>query len=98
MVANGTPGGEVVAGSVYYGSCGTTAYAVARFQPGPDATPQESIAFQGAGSVAHYLVQEAGQPWRLVGMAPFPSSSPSCATFTELPALLRTAWQDCPQG
>jgi hypothetical protein len=98
VAANGTPGGEAVPGSIYYGTCGTTAYAVARFGPAPGSTIQEQIAFQDAGSVAHYFVRSAEGHWTLAGTAPFPSATPSCATFTQLPAALRAIWRDCPQG
>jgi hypothetical protein len=98
VAANGTPGGQALPGSIYYGTCGTTAYAVARFGPAPGATMQEQIAFQDAGSVAHYFVRPAEGLWTLAGTAPFPSATSSCATFTQLPAALRAIWRDCPQG
>jgi hypothetical protein len=98
VAANGTPGGEAVPGSIYYGTCGTTAYAVARFGPAPGATIQEQIAFQDAGSVAHYFVRPGEGHWTLAGTAPFPSAMASCAGFTQLPAALRAIWRDCPQG
>jgi hypothetical protein len=98
VAANGTPGGQVVPGSLYYGTCGITGYAVARFEPGPGATGQEQVAFQDAGSVAHYFVQPQGQPWRLVGSAPYPSHGMNCRTFAQLPGTLRAIWQDCPNG
>lgn len=96
--ANGTPGGQTVSGSVYYGICDTTAYAVARFRPSAAATPQEANSFQDAGAAPHYFIQAAGQPWRLVGSAPFPGHQNDCSTFTQAPNELRAAWQDCPDG
>lgn len=96
--ANGTPGGQTVSGSVYYGICDTTAYAVARFRPSSTATQQEANSFQDAGAGPHYFIQTAGQPWRLVGSAPFPGHQNDCSTFTQAPDELRTAWQDCPNG
>jgi hypothetical protein len=97
VAANSKPGGETVPGSVYYGICDSTAYAVASFMPGPGATLQQSIAFQDAGSVAHYFLQTAGRPWTLVGSAPFPQITPGCGKFVQLPAALRAIWADCPR-
>ena len=96
--ASGTPGGETVPGSVYYGTCGTTGYAVARFRPSQTATPQEQVSFQDAGSVARYFVLVPGEPWMLAGSQSFPPRAEGCTTFSRLPSALRTAWRNCPQA
>lgn len=94
--ANGSPGGETVPGSVYYGTCATTGYAVSRFQPAPGSTPQEQVSFQDAGGFPRFFIEASGQGWKLAGSAS--SRNAGCSSFTELPAALRTLWQGCPQG
>ena len=95
--ANGTPWAQTVPGSVYYGTCGSTGYAVARFQPGSASTDPAS--FQDEGAAPHYFVEAAGAPWKLVvDSANFPQHMRDCSTFTQLPDALRSLWQDCPNG
>lgn len=97
--ANGSPGGETVPGSVYYGVCGSTSYAVARFQPSPTATPEQANSFQDEGAAPHYFMEASGESWKLVtDGANFPQHMRDCSTFTQLPEALRTLWQDCPNG
>ena len=98
--ANGSPGGMTVPGSVYYGTCGTTSYAVARFQPAQDSTAAEQNSFQDEGVAPHYFIRAKGGTWTLVADgANFPSHMRDCSTFTQLPKELSTIWKDCvPNG
>ncbi len=92
ITANGQPGGLL--SIAYYGSCGTTSYAMARFRATPDATFQQKVNFQGEGQAPKFLIQEGGT-WRLVGRLDFMLPQ-SCASFAELPAALKSLWQNCP--
>ena len=95
--ANGTPGAETVPGSVYYGACGTTSYAVARFEPGP--TTSDPASFQDEGAAPHYFIEQGSGPWSLASDgANFPDHMRDCSTFSQLPEQLRAMWQDCPNG
>jgi len=97
VAANGSPGGEAVPGDTYYGICGSTSYAVAHFRPAANATLQEQVSFQDDGAGPRFFVMQAGGGWTVVGNQPY-NQVPSCAGFTQLPAALRTLWQDCPRG
>jgi hypothetical protein len=97
LQANGMPGGQVVAGATYYGTCGSASYAATRFQPAPHATLQEQVSFQDDGSGPRFFVQKSGTAWALVGTSPYDQAR-SCARFTQLPSGLRTLWLDCPLG
>jgi hypothetical protein len=95
--ADGHPGGQAVPGATYYGTCGTTGYAVARFMAAPGATLDEQVSFQDDGSGPRFLLKNGGGAWTVVGTFPY-DVAPSCATFTMLPTTLKTLWQDCPLG
>jgi hypothetical protein len=95
--ANGLPGGEVVAGATYYGTCGSVSYAVTRFHAAPNATLQEQVSFQDDGSGPRFFVRQVGGTWTLAGSVPYDQTA-SCATFTQLPSALKTLWQNCPLG
>jgi hypothetical protein len=95
--ANGLPGGVAVPGTTYFGVCGTTSYAVSLFHAGPDATFDQRVSFQDEGSAPRFFLKEGAGAWTLVGTQSY-ELPPSCATFAQLPAALKTLWQDCPLG
>lgn len=95
--ANDQPGGEVVAGTTYFGACGATSYAAARFKAAPGATERQQVSFQDEGSAPRFFVQKGGT-WRLVEKVntyPYDMHA-SCASFTELPERLKSLWRNCP--
>jgi hypothetical protein len=93
--ADGRPGATEVAGSTFYGICGSTSYAVASFMPAATATGQDSVAFQDAGGAPEFFTRVQGGVWKVVGRAPGLPSPASCAGFTALPTTLKTLWKDC---
>jgi hypothetical protein len=97
VLANGSPGGQAVPGDTYYGVCGATSYAVARFEPAPGATLQEQVSFQDDGSGPRFFVEQAGGSWTVAGIEPY-EQLPSCSGFTQLPSSLKTLWDNCPLG
>lgn len=92
ITANGQPG--ALLSLAYYGRCGATSYAMARFGPTPDATFQQKVNLQGEGRAPKFFIEERGT-WRLVGTLDFMRPQ-SCASFAELPDALKSLWQNCP--
>lgn len=85
-------------GTIYYGVCGGTAYAAARFQPTSGATQQELIALQDGGAATKYFTEPTGKAWRYVASDGFPRNPRGCAVITQIPAQLATAWANCLEG
>ena len=84
-----------VPGTVFYGACGNTQFAVATFEASPSATGAESVAFQDHGAYPEFFERTDTSSWKLDGSAPGPPGAKNCASFTQLPATLRTIWDDC---
>ena len=95
VAADARAGAMTVPGSVFYGTCGATQYAVATFAPSPSATAAESVAFQDHGAYPEFFERADHGRWRIVGSAPGPPGLKGCATFTHLPTGLRAIWGTC---
>lgn len=95
VAADARPGAVSVPGAVFYGTCGSTAYATATFEASPSATPAQSVAFQDHGAYPEFFQRVGQSPWHLVGSAPGPPGAKDCSAFTALPSRLRMIWGDC---
>lgn len=93
--ADGRPDAMTVPGTVFYGTCAKSGYAVASFESSPSATVAESVAFQDHGSYPEFFQRTNQTPWRIVGSSPGPPGVRGCATFKRLPSGLRALWGDC---
>ncbi len=89
--ADGRPDATEVAGATFYGTCGTTRYAVTRMTLGPAGTELQGVAFQDGGAYPELLV-DTGTSWTLITRSATPTG---CTASPVLPAALRTVWQDC---
>jgi hypothetical protein len=95
VVADGRSGAELVPGTVFYGTCGATRYAVARFEPTEDASVSEEVQFQDHGAYPEFFTSPVGGAWQLVGSQSGPPGAMSCTDFTSAPSKLRALWDDC---
>lgn len=89
--ADGRVDTEPVPGATFYGTCGTTSYAVVRYQLLSGVTPAENPSLQGAGAYPELFVNH-GSGWVLTAHATQPQG---CTDSTALPAALRTLWKNC---
>ncbi|WP_329167490.1 hypothetical protein OHB49_44915 (plasmid) [Streptomyces sp. NBC_01717] len=73
----------------YYGSCGTTLYAAARFDAGADATGEDRIQLQDEGSGLQFFRFTPSSGWWFVGSDAYPPSN-ECSRFA--PVALARQW------
>lgn len=82
---------DAVSGATFYGTCGTTSFAVVRYQLFSAYTAKQDPAFQGAGAYPELFVNH-GDGWVLTAHA---SKAEGCTDSADLPAALRTLWNNC---
>ncbi|MFI2761751.1 hypothetical protein ACH5A3_23220 [Streptomyces echinatus] len=76
-------------GNFYYGSCGTTHYAAARFEAGAGATGDDRVQLQDEGSSLQFFRLSPGTAWWFVGSDTYPATD-DCSRFA--PADLARRW------
>jgi hypothetical protein len=84
-----------VPGTFFYGTCGSTTYAAARFRATAGASTNELVQLQDDGSAMKYFRLPAHGGWRLVASDGFPADPHGCAAIHAVPAALAAAWNDC---
>jgi hypothetical protein len=86
---------EPVPGTFFYGRCGSTTYAAARFRATAGASTQELVQLQDDGSAMKYFTLPGHGTWHLVASDGFPADPRGCAAIHAVPAALAAAWDDC---
>ncbi|MBF9073159.1 hypothetical protein [Streptacidiphilus fuscans] len=76
-------------GEFYYGSCGTTLYAAARFEAAAGATDSDLVQLQDEGSVLQFFRFTPSTGWAFTGSDSFPPTS-DCSQA--VPAALSHQW------
>ncbi|WP_406326501.1 hypothetical protein [Streptomyces sp. NBC_00203] len=76
-------------GNFYYGSCGTTLYAAARFEAGSGATGDDRVQLQDEGSSLQFFRFTPNTGWWFVGSDAYPATD-DCSRFA--PVALARQW------